>query len=72
LIYGIEEAVEVEARGIMEAISDLDRFRNDGVINETDNITVVKAVQSRWYPRSYWGQIARKVREKLHEATLIF
>jgi hypothetical protein len=29
-------------------------------------------VQSRWYPRSYWGQIARKVREKLDEATLIF
>jgi ribonuclease HI len=65
IVHGIEEAIEAEARGIMEAVGDLNRSQQNKVIIESDNSSVVKAIQTRVYPRSYWGWIARKVRETI-------
>jgi ribonuclease HI len=63
--HGIEMAIEAEARGIMEAIGDLNHMQQQKIIVESDNSSVVKAIQNRAYPRSYWGWIARKIRETM-------
>jgi ribonuclease HI len=65
VVQGIDEAIEAEARGIMEAVGDLNRFQQEKVIIESDNSSAVKAIQTRKYPRSYWGLCLRKVREKM-------
>jgi hypothetical protein len=51
-VEGIEEAIEAEAREILEVVEDLHRFTHGDVIIESDNNTVVTTIQSQRYPRS--------------------
>jgi ribonuclease HI len=65
VIYGITEAIEAEANGIMEAVEDLSRFQQEKIIIETDNSSAVKVIQTQKFPRSYWGLCMRRVRDKM-------
>jgi hypothetical protein len=67
VVQGIDKPVEVEARGIIEAVNYLAIFQPATVIIETDNNMVVKAVQTRQFNMHYWGHIARKIRETMDE-----
>ncbi|PNX83840.1 hypothetical protein L195_g039889, partial [Trifolium pratense] len=67
VVRGHSEVVEAEAMGIAAAIESLDRVEHRSVIIEMDNESVVKAVLCRRYPRLYWGQLVRKIRETVDE-----
>jgi hypothetical protein len=56
---GLSEVIEAEAIGLSEVVEFLSKFQHDKVIIELDNQSIVKAVNSRNFPRNYWGQIAR-------------
>ncbi|CAJ2639734.1 unnamed protein product [Trifolium pratense] len=67
VVRGLNEAIEAEAMGVVEAIMFLTEFQNGSVIIETDNASIVKAIHRRSYPRLYWGMLARKIREAMEE-----
>jgi ribonuclease HI len=50
---------EAEARGLEAVLRSIQRFAENTIIIEMDSSLVVKAVQTKVYPRVYWGSIAR-------------
>jgi ribonuclease HI len=52
-------ATEAEARGLEAVLRSIQRFAENTIIIEMDSSLVVKAVQTKVYPRVYWGSIAR-------------
>jgi ribonuclease HI len=65
-VVGARSAIQAEARGFEVAIQSIEKFRDQVVIIEMDAQMIVKAVQERSYPRTYWGSIARRGGELLH------
>ncbi|MCI93314.1 hypothetical protein A2U01_0114612, partial [Trifolium medium] len=55
VVRGLNEVVAAEAMGIVEAIKALPHFQHGSVIIETDNATIVRAINSGKYPRLVWG-----------------
>jgi ribonuclease HI len=58
-IVKAQNALEAEAKGLEEVLRSIHRFPEHSIIVEMDSSTVVKAIQTRDYPRVYWGSIAR-------------
>ncbi|MCI50681.1 ribonuclease H protein, partial [Trifolium medium] len=55
VVQGFDEAVEVETMGLLAAIEWIKTLRQQTIVIETDNRTIVQTLQHGRYPRNYWG-----------------
>jgi ribonuclease HI len=59
VLKGLNEVAMAEASGLLEALNWVENQQLHNVIFESDSATVVKAIQSKTFPRNAWGQVAR-------------
>jgi hypothetical protein len=58
-IVNARSATKAEARGLEAVLLSIHWFEGHLVMIEMDSSEVVKVVQTKVYPRVYWGSIAR-------------
>ncbi|MCI36965.1 TIR-NBS-LRR resistance protein, partial [Trifolium medium] len=71
VVQGFDEAVEVEAFGLIVAIEWAKALRHQAIVIELDNNIIVQTVHSGRYPRNYWGNLVRSGGDYLRENTHI-
>jgi ribonuclease HI len=59
VLKGSDDATEAEAMGLREAINWVISQKYNKVIFETDAQAIVKAIRTRTFPRTSWGEIAK-------------
>jgi ribonuclease HI len=60
VLKGTDDATEAEAMGLLEAIIWAKSQQYDKVIFETDAEVLVTAIRNKAFPRTNWGQIAKR------------
>ncbi|KAK2374342.1 Ribonuclease H superfamily protein [Trifolium repens] len=60
VLKGTDDATEAEAMGLLEAIIWAKSQQYDKVIFETDAEVIVTAIRNKAFPRTNWGQIAKR------------
>ncbi|KAK2438049.1 Ribonuclease H superfamily protein [Trifolium repens] len=58
-IVSARSAGEAKARGIEVVLLSIHRFEGQSVVIESDANEVVKAIQTKNFPRVYWGSVVR-------------
>jgi ribonuclease HI len=59
-IVHAQSTTEAEARGLEAVLRSIHQFEGHSIMIEMDSSAVVKAIQTKeYYPRVYWGSIAR-------------
>ncbi|CAJ2662949.1 unnamed protein product [Trifolium pratense] len=67
MIQGTEDVCMAEVMGCCEALEFIWKLHLPQVVIEMDSATVVRAIQKQDFPRSHWGQAARRCARALSQ-----
>ena len=65
VITADDNAIDVEAFGIFEAVSFIQARHLNKVVIESDNLMVVTAIKHRNFTKNYWGKCLKKAMQNL-------